>query len=75
MTMDVGDLTFPQAMEAVINGGTITKREWDDPDTYCLMKNNRLMLHKSSGTEHDWIINDGDLHGRDWHVLSGPATH
>jgi hypothetical protein len=55
-------------MKAVIEGKTITKREWDDPNVYACLRDGTLQIHLEDGW-HTWIINEGDLMGTDWEVI------
>ena len=59
-------LTFPQALNLVIDEKKITKKEWDNKNIYVLLKDNFLMIHKDDGKFYQLIINDGDLLGIDW---------
>jgi hypothetical protein len=64
-----GQLSFPQAIEAVIIGKKIHKLEWKDRGIYGFLNNQILSLHKEDGKNYQWILNDGDLLGDDWIVL------
>lgn len=61
-------LTFPEAIQAIVEGKRVSKSEWNDPNIYCQERNGRLMIHLADGW-HQWIVNDGDLHGEDWFIL------
>jgi hypothetical protein len=62
-------LTFPQAMQAVIdNDARITRREWDDPETWCELRGQWLMIRRF-GTWSTWQINDGDMLADDWYEM------
>ncbi len=66
-------MDFPDAIRKVIQGKRITKLEWQDRDYYGLIKDGVLKIHKGGDPEgvfYAWIINDGDLLGSDWIVLS-----
>lgn len=58
-------MTFSQAMEAVRDGQRITKLEWTEPEVYCELRDNLLMIHRNNNW-HTWTINDGDIFGTDW---------
>ena len=65
----VATMAFDQAIRRVIDGKKITKLEWKDKRSYCLLADNLLQLHKAGEAPdklHPWIINDGDLLGTDW---------
>lgn len=66
----VMEMTFPDAIKEVIDGKRITKREWDNNNVYGMLRDGFLMLHKEDGKFYQWILNDGDLKGEDWVVLS-----
>ena len=63
-------LTFPQALNQVIDGKKITKSEWNNSDFFILLREGKLELHKPDGKFYDLIISEGDLIGIDWVVLS-----
>lgn len=61
-------LTFPQALNKVIDGKTITRVEWEDKEEYGLLRNSFLEIH-TKGKFHQWIVSEGDLIAIDWYVL------
>jgi len=61
-------MSFSSAIAFVIVGKMITKQEWDNPDSYGMLRDGWLMIHRD-GKWHRWMINDGDLLGEDWIVL------
>lgn len=67
-------LDFPEAMRAVIDGHRITKLEWADSQVYCLLRDGYLTIHKADDIYYRWTINDGDILGKDWIVVS-PTLH
>ena len=64
----VQTLTFPDAMQSVIDGYRITKQEWGNSGHYVELRNGLLMIYLDDGW-HKWIINDGDMMGTDWIIL------
>jgi len=67
------DLTFLQAMEQIIDGKRVSKREWADPEVYGFVNENAeriavLSLHKDE-TNHQWVVSWGDMTGNDWFVV------
>lgn len=61
-----------EALRAAMDGKRITKLEWHDRDTYGLLKDGLLSLHRGGEPEdmyHAWIVSDGDLLGMDWVIL------
>lgn len=61
-------MSFPEAIQRVIEGHKITKLEWMDINVYGVLKDGLLMIRRFD-TFHTWIITDGDLLGKDWVVL------
>lgn len=64
-------LTFPEAIKVVMNGGKITRKEWENKEIYGYLYNSFLSLHKADGLNYQWIVNDGDLMGTDWVEIGG----
>lgn len=62
------ELSFPEAMKAVINGEKITRLEWGKTDEYGELRENFLMLYRN-GKFHTWIVSEGDLLAMDWVTL------
>lgn len=62
-------MDFPEAIREVINGGRITKREWNNHQIYGSLVGDRLKINMADGSMHDWILSDGDLLGEDWMLL------
>jgi len=65
-------MSFPDALKEVITGKKITKLEWNNNQTYVVLKDAILCIHNakdSSVTFHSLIVSEGDLVGEDWVVL------
>ena len=62
-------MDFFEALIRIHNGKRVTRLEWQDPEYYCLMHQNKLCLHKPDGKIYSWIINDGDMAGDDWVII------
>ena len=63
---------FYTALKATLDGKRITKGEWNTDNSYGLMDDGILSLHKNGESEktlHPWILNDGDINGEDWMIL------
>ena len=70
--MAVG-MSFPRAMEAVIDGKRVTRLEWANKNEFGELKDGFLMIHTTKdGKFHQWIVNDGDLTAHDWIVCEEP---
>lgn len=63
-------LTFPQALNAVIEEKMITRIDWDNKEIYGGLKDGFLKI-KIDGEWHEWMVSDGDLIAIDWIVLEG----
>lgn len=61
-------MTFDKAMQAIIAGERVTKKEWDDPEIFGVMRDGFLKLIKH-GVANVWLVSDGDLLGEDWAIL------
>jgi len=62
-------MTFPEAMQAVLDGKTVTKLEWNDPENeYACIHEETFLLHLADGW-HKWTVNTGDVLGTDWVVV------
>lgn len=61
-------LSFPKAMEEIVNGKQIRRQEWGDLDEYCLLKDSFLMIHRN-GKFHGWTVSEGDMLAIDWVVV------
>lgn len=69
----VTKMTFDQAVRKMIDGKKIHRLEWGDRRIYYLLKDGLVSIHKAGEDEettHPVILNDGDLLGTDWIVLS-----
>lgn len=60
-------MDWPTAQRAVIGGRSITKLEWNKPDDYGVLRNEKLML-RLDGEWKLWIVSEADMIGRDWVV-------
>lgn len=62
-------MDFSQALIRVLKGEYIIKLEWGDEDIYGFLGDDgNLKIHRD-GKGFDWVINDGDIRGRDWVVI------
>lgn len=60
-------LTFPEAMQAIIDGKKIARKEWGNED-YCFLDGQWLSIRRN-GVIHPWQVNDGDMLGIDWFIV------
>ena len=66
---DADTLTFPQAMEAVIEGKKVTMKEWDDVNSYGIMKDGYLIIHRD-GKDHQWLVSETDMVAKDYIIIN-----
>jgi len=62
-------MSFPQAMQAVINGKKVRRRSWDIISDYGLLKDGWLTIF-TKGTFYTWKVNDGDMEALDWEIVT-----
>lgn len=65
--IETGPVDFPEAIRAVIKGGSIRRESWDDPTAHGLLKDGYLMII-IKGEEHTWTITEADMIEEDWIV-------
>lgn len=61
-------MNFYTALRLLNNGAKITRLEWGNPAIYGVLRDSKVMLHKTDLRFYDWIISDGDLQADDWIV-------
>jgi len=59
-----GDFAF--AVSLMAKGQRVTKRDWNNKDWYGELRDAKLMIHSPDGVWHDWVIQEGDLIGKNW---------
>lgn len=64
----VVQLSFPDAMKAIIDGKRITRIEWANTD-FCLLRNQWLAIYRDGKFYEQWAVSDGDMLATDWIVL------
>ena len=63
------EMTFPEAISELTIGKKIARLSWTPNDSYGILKDGFLMLW-IEGEFKKWLVNDGDLLGDDWIVVS-----
>lgn len=63
------ELSFPDAIQEVINGKKVTKTDWNNPNIYIFLKDERLKIHLTDEKDHDLIVSEQDLLGIDWETI------
>lgn len=61
-------LTFPQALNQLIDEKKITRVEWNDPQEYGILHDKFLCIH-TKGKLHSWLVSESDLLAIDWMVV------
>ena len=64
-----GLFDFPKAIEKIASNNKVSKKEWENTNVYGVLKDAKLVLHKSDGEYYPWIISEGDIYGKDWFVI------
>lgn len=66
------DFSFDRAMDAVLDGDIITRKEWEDKRHYGILQDHILCIHKAGEKKdklHPWILTDGDIMADDWIII------
>lgn len=61
------EMSFNDAIKAVMGGKKIRRLEWSDEDEYGVLRDSYLMIHRNKKF-HTWIVSEGDLLAIDWVV-------
>ena len=62
-------MNFFDALHAIVDNKRVARVDWKNSD-YCLMNDGKLSIF-IDGKIRPWIVNDGDLEGRDWIIVRG----
>ena len=57
--------SFPKAIEVLIGGQKIRRKEWGDEGEYGVLRESFLMIHRNDKF-HTWIVSEGDMLALDW---------
>jgi hypothetical protein len=68
-------MTFPEAIQKIIDGGKVTKKEWGNPAIYLLLDDGLLRIKKADGSIVPLFVSDGDMHGTDWYSVRVDERH
>jgi hypothetical protein len=60
------EMSFPEAMQSVIDGGKVTKSEWGSSNIYIYLVEEKLCIRKEDGVSYPVLISEGDMKGEDW---------
>lgn len=64
----IDQLPFLDALTEVINGKKITRLEWNNIDTYGILKDSILEIHINNEFKA-WTVSEGDMIATDWVVI------
>ena len=62
------EISFPEAIKAVINGKKVRRLEWSNQEEYCLLKDSFLTIYRNDKFAA-LIVSEGDLMAIDWVVV------
>lgn len=62
-------MKFTEALEQIMLGQLVTKKEWNNRAVHGILKDGTLLLKKEDGLYYQWILTDGDLHGDDYELV------
>jgi hypothetical protein len=63
-------MNFSSAIQKVIDGGRITKLEWNNRDVYLFIHEGMLKIKKEDGVTCPLLVQEADLVGIDWVVVT-----
>lgn len=63
------ELNFIDAFKEIIIGKMVTRLEWNNPNIFCCIKDEKVMIHRDS-LYKEWIISTGDIEGEDWVLIN-----
>lgn len=63
-------LNFVEALNEILIGKRVTKKDWNDEDTYGFMapEKDELWIH-IRGKDHQWVLSKGDIEGEDFFIV------
>ena len=61
------NLTFYEALEAMLTGAKITKLEWGNEEIRGYLEG--VLKLDTQGSVTQWVVNDGDILGEDWIII------
>ena len=64
------EMSFSDALYAVVAGKRVTRLEWDNTNEYGILDGTYLKIHRG-GKLHNWIVSEGDILALDWVVTTG----
>lgn len=58
-------VSFPVAMQAIMDGKKIRRAEWADKNEYGLIKDSYVTIHRNEKF-FAWMLSEGDVLATDW---------
>jgi len=59
---------FKRVVDLMLEGKKVARKEWKN-DYFCYLDQKSETLYIRTDKLHTWIINKGDLEGKDWFVV------
>jgi hypothetical protein len=65
---EITTMSFFDALKKIQEGKRVARASWGNRD-YCLLKDGYLSIFTRDNV-HRWLINDGDMEGQDWIIVT-----
>jgi len=62
-------MTFSEALESMLKGKKITRKEWDEEKMYGYIEKDDILCIQLEGL-HQWILRREDLEAKDWITIN-----
>lgn len=64
-------MSFPTAMQAIIDGKRVTRAEWPEPKAFVYLTEHRLVIKFADDLlYHPLLVSDGDMLADDWMIFN-----
>lgn len=63
-------MSFPDAIQKVIDGFRVARLSWNDTTTYVLLHEGFLKIRKKDGTYPSLLVSEADMLAVDWVTVS-----
>lgn len=60
---------FEEIIVPLIDGKRFTRLEWNNPEFWIQVVDNKLKIRKPGNLYHDLIVSVGDMNAEDWIIL------
>lgn len=65
----VKEMNFYDALKMVEAGSKVTKKEWNNPDIFIFLSDEKLSIKTEDKKVHPLIVSSGDMMGEDWEMV------